>query len=115
MIRGLWYQLQTTLPLSGNLGAALGVAGINELGGKFSRVYNANVRAMLRYVPRQAGCAAVIFKTGLTERMRRRVHREAAGMYQRLRVVGVPGDHHSVLLPRHAAALAARVRESLDD
>jgi thioesterase domain-containing protein/acyl carrier protein len=118
LARGLWYRLQTALPLgqAGNLGAALGLAGVNDLGPEYVRVYNANVRAMLRYVPKRTGSPAVIFKTGLTVPVRRRLHRQTATTYPRsLRVVGVPGDHHSVLRPPHSAVLAARVREVLDE
>ncbi|TCO59528.1 type I polyketide synthase [Actinocrispum wychmicini] len=118
LARGLWYQLQTALPVdkSGNLGAALGLAGVQELGPAYVRVYNANVRAMLRYVPRPVDCPAVVFKTGLTEHVRRRVRRETSTTCPRgIRLVGVPGDHHSMLRPRHAAVLAARVRAVLDE
>ncbi len=117
--RGLWYQLETALPAGllgrdGNLGDALGLAGQRQ-GAEFVRVYRANVRALLRYVPRPIDCAAVIFKTGLTARVRRRVERSLRGTYRRgARVVGVPGDHHSVLAAEHVDVLAERMREVLD-
>jgi acyl transferase domain-containing protein/thioesterase domain-containing protein/SAM-dependent methyltransferase len=117
LARGLWYQAETALPTNraGNLGAALGLAGVDQ-GAAFVRVYQANVRAMLRYAPRPVDCAAVIFKTGLTERIQRRVERAVSGNYRRgVRLIGVPGDHHSVLGPRFAGVLGDRIRHALDN
>lgn len=124
LARGLRYQLQTFRP-SGhaqNLGAALRLAGlvgddrrITALGPEYVRVYTANIRAMLRYVPRPVACAAVVFKTGLTARVRRRLQRELAGTYRLgAQVHGVAGDHWSVLDRDRAGALATQIRAVLE-
>ncbi|QWF81843.1 type I polyketide synthase [Amycolatopsis sp. CA-230715] len=121
---GLWSRAQTALGRSEHVTAALrlnddtsegsGKDTSEAPGEEYVRVYNAGVRAVLRYVPRPLDCAAVVFKTGLTERTRTRVLRATAPLYLGgVRVVGAPGDHWSVLGPRHVDALAEELRNVL--
>ncbi len=112
---GAWYELQTLLPSGGNLGDALRLAGEDQQAA-FQRAYRANVLAMLRYRPRPLDCPVVLLHTGLTPRRERRLRTELAANYPRgVRVLGVPGSHHSVLQPPAVAALARLVRQALDD
>ncbi len=86
-----------------------------HLGEEYVRVYHANVRALLRYVPRPVDCGAVVFKAGLTPGARRRLLRSTAPLYRGgVRAVAVPGDHWSVLDPRFVGALADRMRAALE-
>ncbi|MEO3752519.1 beta-ketoacyl synthase N-terminal-like domain-containing protein [Streptomyces sp. B6B3] len=125
----LMSRAQTALPFlrPRHVAAGLELAGVRpenadpaggplaHLGEEYVRVYHANVRALLRYVPRPVDCGAVVFKAGLTPRSRRRLLRSAAPLYRDgVRAVAVPGDHWSVLDPRFVGALADRMRAALE-
>jgi phthiocerol/phenolphthiocerol synthesis type-I polyketide synthase E len=116
LVGGLRSRAQTALGRTGQLTAALRLNETDAVGEEFIRVYNANMLAVLRYVPKPVDCAAVVFKTGLTPRSRPRLLRATSPLYLGgVRAHGVPGDHWSVLDRRFAGALAEKMRAVLDE
>jgi thioesterase domain-containing protein/acyl carrier protein len=84
---------------------------------RFAEVYNANLRAILRYVPQPITCPIVIFKTEVDGDLRKQATIAAATrplVRGPVELVPVAGNHMTMLDPRHVASLATALRAVLD-
>jgi acyl transferase domain-containing protein/thioesterase domain-containing protein/SAM-dependent methyltransferase/acyl carrier protein len=105
-----------TLP--GHLGTGLlyqaqALLGMGEIGvftrdvPQVARLFNANIRAMFRYRPAPVPCRAILFKTGLTERMAQRLRTRMAPGYERgVEIRPCPGSHWAMLSQPYVGQLA---------
>ena len=107
LVTGLLYQVQVATRV-GEVGA-LARSVPNATG-----LFNANVRAMLRYRPAPVGCRAVLFKTQLNERLSVRLRRQIAPEYERgVEVRPCAGIHWTMLSPPHVGLLADAINAEL--
>jgi thioesterase domain-containing protein len=100
---GLWYRLRGLFQIPGPRQAAA-----------FLRVYQATLRACLRYVPRPAPCPALVFKTGAGSGRRERLRARLSPLYTGpVEVLPAPGRHLTMLDRPHVDALARDLRPIL--
>ncbi|MFH8371514.1 beta-ketoacyl synthase N-terminal-like domain-containing protein [Streptomyces sp. NPDC018031] len=105
---GLWHQALAAGRLGPAGRAARSVPGVRE-------VFQAYVRAMLRYRPGPVGCDTVLFKTGLTERGGERLTAALRPLHPAgPRVVPCSGRHQTMLTGPHVRVLAAQVAAELE-
>jgi thioesterase domain-containing protein len=129
--RCLWYMLQARLgdlrlpsaaaaqqPGAGRVSRIMEVGRV--MGGRrdepdYAAVHNASITALLRYVPRPVPCSIVVFKTGLTAAMHRRIGERIAPLYRGgVEVLPAYGNHWTVLDAPQAKQLGPELRQVLD-
>ena len=115
--RGLWYQVQVRLPRWAR-GARQQIAELIDVPGApdFGGIFDANIRAMLRYQPRPVPARAVVFMTRHDARARAQLRRQVAPLYEHgVDIRPAPGDHWTILGPRHVGRLAEDLGHVLDE
>jgi len=87
--------------------------GQDREGFRFLEVYRATLLAVLRYTPPRLACRMLLCKAGSSAKLNIRIRSELEVMYGGggVEVVGVAGDHWSLLEAQHVVVLARSVLE----
>ncbi|WP_406841552.1 type I polyketide synthase (plasmid) [Streptomyces sp. AHU1] len=79
----------------------------------YVRLHNVSLRAMLKHRPSPVNGPILLLKAGSDEAAAKRLTRQLSRLYGEVTVCPMPGTHHSILGPRHVAALAAGIDHAL--